>query len=55
MNSKGHLTISILKSAVRIISGSIAMAYGNTTFIILGGGLVIAEILGIIEELVDKR
>jgi hypothetical protein len=53
---KGHFTISLIKSAIRL-GGSL------TGFIFVQDGwvkgafaaLFIAEILGIIEELVDKR
>lgn len=53
MNSKGHLFISILKSGIRIISAGVAIASLN--IMILASGILIAEILGIAEELVDKR
>jgi len=48
-NPKRHLIISLTKSAVRIAS-AVMLAFGN--FIIAGIGLLIAELLGIIEELV---
>ena len=53
MNSKGHLFISIAKSGIRIISAGFAIFTKNIT--VLASGILIAEILGIVEELVDKR
>ena len=47
--SKGHFYVSIVKSAIRIIAG---VALINGEFIIAGGLLILAEILGIVEELV---
>lgn len=53
MNSKGHLYTSLIKSLLRI-SGVILYLVLNTTigFAILFG---VAEVLGIVEELVDWR
>ena len=47
--SKGHFYVSIVKSAVRVVAG-IALIQGN----MFGAGimLIVAEVLGIIEELV---
>lgn len=53
MNSKGHLFISLAKSAVRIIGGIVALA--SNSVIPVAVGVVVAEIGGILEELVDKR
>ena len=47
--SKGHFYVSLVKSAIRIIAG---VALINGEFIIAGGLLILAEILGIVEELV---
>jgi hypothetical protein len=47
--SKGHFYVSIVKSAIRIVAG---VALINGEFIIAGGLLILAEILGIVEELV---
>ena len=47
--SKGHFYVSILKSAVRIAAGT-ALIMGS--FVITGGLLILAELLGILEELV---
>lgn len=53
MNSKGHLFISLAKSSIRIIGCTIAIVMSSIP--ILAISLGIAEILGITEELVDKR
>jgi len=47
--SKGHFYVSIVKSAIRIVAG---VALINGEFIIAGGLLILAEILGIVEEIV---
>jgi len=53
MNSTGHLLISIAKSFLRISSCVWCIASGS--IVVLAVGLLAAEILGIVEELVDKR
>jgi hypothetical protein len=53
MNSKGHLFISLSKSAIRVIGGIITLMNGS--IIPLAVGIIIAEIGGVLEELVDKR
>lgn len=53
MNSKGHLYISLGKSAIRIIGGIGTLLSGSLYPVSLG--IIIAEIGGILEELVDKR
>ena len=53
MNSKGHLFISLCKSIIRIFSGIVTIYKKSVIPIALG--FVIAETLGIAEELVDKR
>lgn len=53
MNSKGHLIISLSKSCVRIVGSIISIVNGS--FIPLALGIVIAEIGGVLEELVDER
>lgn len=53
MNSKGHLFISVAKSALRLISSGIVIFTGNITTLAIG--FFFAELLGIAEELVDKR
>lgn len=53
MNSKGHLIISILKSAFRILSCVLSIVFKD--FVPMAIGFAVAEILGILEELVDER
>lgn len=53
MNSKGHLIISGVKSILRIVGCIGTIAKHNILFLVTCFG--IAEILGIAEELVDKR
>lgn len=53
MNSIGHLVVSILKSIVRI--GSCGWTLFTGAIIPMAVGLIVAEVLGIVEELVDKR
>lgn len=49
MNSKGHLYISLLKSAIRLTGVVSALCFGSIVgFVILIGT---AEVLGIVEEL----
>ena len=47
--SRGHFYISLIKSGFRIIAG-VALIYGH--FITAGSLLIIAEILGVAEELI---
>ena len=47
--SRGHFYISLIKSGFRIIAG-VALIYGH--FITAGLLLIIAELLGVAEELV---
>jgi hypothetical protein len=47
--SKGHFYVSIAKSAVRIAAGA-ALIMG--LLVVTGALLILAEILGIVEELV---
>lgn len=53
MNSRGHLFISLCKSCIRLVGGILSIANGS--FIPLALGIVIAEICGVLEELVDER
>lgn len=53
MNSKGHLFISITKSGLRILSCILSIILKSFTPLAIGFG--VAEILGVLEELVDKR
>jgi hypothetical protein len=47
--SKGHFYVSIVKSAVRIAAGA-ALIMGS--LVVCGVLIILAEILGIVEELV---
>ncbi len=53
MNSKGHLLISLAKSTIRVIGGIATLATGSVVPVAVG--VIIAEIGGVLEELVDKR
>lgn len=53
MNSKGHLFISLAKSAIRVIGGIVALINGS--IIPLAIGVIVAEVGGVLEELVDQR
>lgn len=46
-----HLNISLIKSVIRIFS-ALTLAMGN--FAVAGLGFLVAEIFGIVEELVDN-
>lgn len=53
MNSKGHLFISLAKSAIRVVGGLVTLI--NSSVIPLAVGVMVAEVGGVLEELVDKR
>ena len=53
MNSKGHLIISLAKSVIRIAGGVITLITGSV--VPLAVSVTVAEIGGILEEIVDKR
>ena len=53
MKSKGHLFISLVKSEIRVIGGIVTLVSGS--IIPLAVGIIIAEVGGVLEELVDKR
>lgn len=53
MNSLGHLVLSVTKSGLRIAACSVSLLH--ETIWPLAAGFLVAEILGIAEELVDKR
>ena len=53
MNDKGHLYISLAKSIIRI--GGAAVGVYKKSVVCLGIAFITAELLGIAEELVDKR
>jgi len=56
--SKGHFYVSLVKSVVRVIAGVALIAGGcmwqefGLWFIVAGVALIIAEALGVVEELV---
>lgn len=53
MNSKGHLFISLAKSAIRVVGGIVALI--KKSIAPLAIGIIIAEVGGVLEELVDER
>ena len=53
MNSKGHLFISLANSTVRVVGGIITLI--SKSVVPVAVGIVIAEIGGVLEELVDER
>ena len=53
MNSKSHLIISLVKSFIRVADGIITLVINSV--IPLAIGVMVAEIGGVLEELVDKR
>lgn len=53
MNSKGHLLISLGKSAIRVIGGIVSLF--KKSVVPLAIGIIVAEIGGVLEELVDER
>lgn len=53
MNSKAHLLISLAKSTIRVVGGIVTLT--TCSVIPVAVGIIIAEIGGVLEELVDKR
>lgn len=53
MNSKGHLIISLAKSAIRVVGGIVALVTNSVAPLAIS--IIVAEIGGVLEELVDKR
>ena len=51
-NRLGHFRVSLIKSSVRILAGICLCLIDNTLANMAGVLLVIAEILGIVEEIV---
>jgi hypothetical protein len=47
--SERHFFVSLAKSAIRILAG-VSLIYGS--FVVCGVLLIVAEVLGIVEELV---
>lgn len=50
-----HMNVSFVKSGVRIVAGALLMLSGNFIISAAGFAFVFAELLGILEEVVDKR
>jgi hypothetical protein len=50
--SQGHFRVSLAKSFVRIGAGAALLFLGNTWLIVAGVCIILAEILGIVEEIV---
>jgi ABC-type bacteriocin/lantibiotic exporter with double-glycine peptidase domain len=53
MNSKSHRFISLIKSILRILTCIIALFIYSFEVLLIG--LMIAELLGIAEEIFDRR
>lgn len=53
MNSKGHLYVSIAKSTIRLCGCGLTLLVPNVLILAVTFG--IAEILGILEEILDER
>lgn len=53
MNSAWHLYISVAKSIIRIVSCIVSLVDGRFEWFAIG--FVLAELLGILEEIGDKR
>lgn len=53
MNSKWHFYISVVKSVVRILGCASALVFSKWEIVAVALGL--AEVLGIVEEVGDKR
>lgn len=53
MNSKGHLFISLGKSCIRVIGGIVTLINGSIIPLVVG--VILAEVGGVLEELVDER
>lgn len=53
MGSKGHFWVSMAKSVIRIAACVVLIFSGN--FVVGGTGFLVAEVLGVVEELVDGR
>ena len=48
----GHFRVSLIKSGVRLIAGLCLCLSGSTLLNIAGLAFIVAEILGIVEEMV---
>jgi hypothetical protein len=51
-NRLGHFRVSLIKSGVRLIAGLSLCLTGSTLLNIAGIDFIVAEILGIVEEVV---
>ena len=51
-NRLGHFRVSLIKSGVRFVAGLCLCLSGSTLLNIAGLSFIIAEILGIVEEVV---
>lgn len=51
-NRLGHFRVSLVKSGVRLIAGLCLCLSGSTLLNIAGLSFIVAEILGIVEEMV---
>lgn len=49
-DARNHLIVSLVKSGLRIVAGISLMFFGS--LVVCGGLIILAEILGIVEELV---
>lgn len=50
-----HMNVSFIKSGVRIGASALLMVSGNDIIAAAGLALFFAELLGILEEFVDRR
>lgn len=50
-----HMNVSFVKSGVRIGAGALLMCTGDDIITAAGLALIFAELLGILEEFVDRR
>jgi len=53
MKSKGHAYVSFAKSAIRLLGCVICVI--TKSLVVLAVAFGIAEVLGVVEELVDRR
>lgn len=53
MNSKWHMYVSFVKSIIRIAGCVFSLIFNN--WLVLAIGLGVAEVLGVLEEVGDKR
>jgi len=50
--SRGHFLVSLVKSLVRIVAGTALLLGGTGWIAVAGAALIVAEVLGIVEEVV---